>query len=92
MAKFKKGNNFGFRKGQVPHNKQRKCASTIKSDSQQQSYKRLTRKMTNLVQNVQYKEEDSSNVNTAVPAKLLRPTPTVNKTDKKIHSLKEKQR
>lgn len=92
MTKFPKGHNLGFKKGQVPHNKLRQCVKTIEKDIKLPEYKRLTRKMTNLVQNVPYKDEESSALYTAAPAKLLRPKPNVTKMDKKTLSVTEMQR
>ena len=51
----------------------------VKSDIKQAVYKRLTRKMTNLVQNVPYKEDKTATLLTTTPAKLLRPKSSVTK-------------
>ena len=92
MAKFKKGHTSGYKKGHVPSNKHRKRVSVNKSDTEHITYKRLTRKMTNLVLNVPYKEEECTSVQTTVPAKLLRPTSGAIKMDTKVYSAKDKQR
>ena len=92
MTKFKKGHNLGFRRGYVPYNKLRKCVQTSEKGIKQSEYKRLTRKMTNLVQNVPYKDNEASDSYTAAPAKLLRPTPDVPKMDNKPLSKTDKQR
>lgn len=92
MVKFKKGHSFGFIKGHVPYNKQRKCVPSTKNHIEQTMYVRLTRKMTNLVKNVTYKEDESESADTSKPAVLLRPVSSDIKKAKPVPSVKEKQR
>ncbi len=92
MGKFKKGHKLGFKHGHVPQNKKRQCVPQGKNDKVPQTYVRLTREMTKLVQNVPYKEDTSSSQPVRQPATLLRPQPVRSKMDKKTHSLSEKQR
>lgn len=89
MPKFKKGNKIGFKLGHLPYNKTRKTVKTAKSDSNQTIYKRLTRKITSLVKNVPYKDDQSQSVDDTRPAVLLRPKDVDCKTEK---SLKKNQR
>ncbi|CAG2209081.1 unnamed protein product [Mytilus edulis] len=90
MTKFRKGNNSGFPTGTVPYNRQRKTVKPSKSDTTQTVYKRLTRKMTSLVQNIPYKDTDTQCVSDAKPAVLLRPRDTDPKIPKTKKSAKEK--
>lgn len=92
MTKFKKGNNSGFKVGNVPHNKKRKCVQPSKKDNKQTLYVRLTREMTNIVQNVPYKEDIEEPVQTSKPAVLLRPKSSASKKKKNKISNTEKQR
>ena len=92
MTKFKKGNKYGFKQGHFPHNKQRKCVQTTKSDTKIPVYERLTRDMTRLVQNVPYPEDPSNSQERAEATKLLRPIDDVPKKLKSKPSVKEIQR
>lgn len=92
MTKFRKGNNSGFPTGTVPYNRQRKTVKPSKSDTTQTVYKRLTRKMTSLVQNIPYKDTDTQCVNDTKPAVLLRPRDTAPKIPKTKKSAKKNQR
>ncbi|CAG2226741.1 unnamed protein product [Mytilus edulis] len=91
MTKFRKGNNSGFPTGTVPYNRQRKTVKPSKSDTTQTVYKRLTRKMTSLVQNIPYKDTDTQCVNDTKPAVLLRPRDTAPKIPKTKKSAKKNQ-
>ncbi|VDI30806.1 Hypothetical predicted protein [Mytilus galloprovincialis] len=88
----RKGNNSGFPTGTVPYNRQRKTVKPSKSDTTQTVYKRLTRKMTSLVQNIPYKDTDTQCVNDTKPAVLLRPRDTAPKIPKTKKSAKKNQR
>ena len=92
MTKFRKENNSGFPTGTVPYNRQRKTVKPSKSDTTQTVYKRFTRKMTSLVQNIPYKDTDTQSVNDTKPAVLLRPRDTDPKIPKTKKSAKKNQR
>lgn len=92
MGKWPKGNEFRYKTGHIPTNKKRKCVSPEKKDNKQQLYVRLTREMTNLVQNVPYKEDNITSETDCKPATLLRPETTKSKMDKNSKSSQEEQR
>ncbi|CAC5390796.1 unnamed protein product [Mytilus coruscus] len=92
MTKFRKGNNSGFSTGTLPYNRQRKTVKPSKSDTTQTFYKRLTRKMTSLVQNIPYKDNDTQSANDTKPAVLLRPRDAAPKIKKTKKSAKKNQR
>ncbi|CAC5390803.1 unnamed protein product [Mytilus coruscus] len=92
MTKFRKGNNSFFSTGTVPYNRQRKTVKPSKSDTAQTVYKRLTRKMTSLVQNIPYKDNDTQSANDTKPAVLLHQGMLLLKLKKTKKSAKKNQR
>jgi len=81
MTNFKKGNNFTFKQGNVPHNRKRTKVAQVKSDSHTPKYTRLTRKMYNMVVNDPYTSPEEKVQRSTRAAKLLRP-----KSDKVLAS------
>ncbi|CAC5410914.1 unnamed protein product [Mytilus coruscus] len=92
MTKFRKGNNSGFSTGTLLYNRQRKTVKPSKSDTSQTVYERLTRKMTSLVQNISYKDNDIQSANDTKPTVLLRPRDAAPKIKKTKKSAKKNQR
>lgn len=73
MARFKKGNKYTFKPGNIPYNKERTAKRNEQSECDNKKYTRLTKKKHRVVINTPYLDSEEKSNRALCSARLLCP-------------------